>query len=234
MVPEMRFGIATAIRRRAMFTAANFPGASTTQLTNARALYAMLTGRVSQILGNARLNETTTSTNTSATASSAARLASGASTSQDTWRVRPNLTINAGLRYEVQLPFTSKNNSYSTATLAEHLRHLGRRRRQVQPVQARHADRARPQLRQLHEGHARPTTPTGTTSRRASAWPGRRTSSRGGSSATARRGRRHGLRAGYAVAYERAGMADFSDVFGDNPGVSIAVNPQTATRLDRP
>jgi len=28
----------------------------------------------------------------------------------------------------------------------------------------------------------------------------------------------------YALAYERAGMADFSDVFSDNPGVSIAVN----------
>ncbi len=35
---------------------------------------------------------------------------------QDSWRIRPDLTINAGLRYELQFPFTPRNNSYSTAT----------------------------------------------------------------------------------------------------------------------
>src|SRR6185437_13500500 len=38
---------------------------------------------------------------------------------QDNWRVRNNLTINAGLRYELALPFYSVNDSYSTATLAD-------------------------------------------------------------------------------------------------------------------
>ena len=38
---------------------------------------------------------------------------------QDNWRVRNNLTINAGLRYELQTPFVAHNNSYSTATLAD-------------------------------------------------------------------------------------------------------------------
>ena len=33
--------------------------------------------------------------------------------------MRNNLTINAGLRYELQTPFVSHNNSYSTATLAD-------------------------------------------------------------------------------------------------------------------
>ena len=32
--------------------------------------------------------------------------------------MRPNLTANFGLRYELQMPFTAKNDSYSTATLA--------------------------------------------------------------------------------------------------------------------
>ena len=36
---------------------------------------------------------------------------------QDSWRIRPDLTINAGLRYELQFPFTPRNNSYSTATV---------------------------------------------------------------------------------------------------------------------
>ena len=31
----------------------------------------------------------------------------------------PNLTVNAGLRYGVQLPFRALNNSYSMATIAD-------------------------------------------------------------------------------------------------------------------
>ena len=36
---------------------------------------------------------------------------------QDSWRWKHDLTINAGLRYDVQMPFYAQNNSYSTATL---------------------------------------------------------------------------------------------------------------------
>src|SRR5207249_1376749 len=36
----------------------------------------------------------------------------------DAWRVRPNLTINAGLRYMLQLPFYPRNNSYTTVSEA--------------------------------------------------------------------------------------------------------------------
>ena len=38
-----------------LFSTTNFPGATATDLTNARNLYAMLTGRVSQVTGNAVL-----------------------------------------------------------------------------------------------------------------------------------------------------------------------------------
>ncbi len=34
-------------------------------------------------------------------------------------RLRPNLTINLGVRYDVQFPFTASNNSYSTPTLED-------------------------------------------------------------------------------------------------------------------
>ena len=39
-----------------MFNTTNFPGASTANLTEARELYALLTGRVTQIGGTARLD----------------------------------------------------------------------------------------------------------------------------------------------------------------------------------
>ncbi len=57
IVPELRFGIVQGDPAEAMFTnTGNFPGASTTNINNARALYAILTGRVSEVRGTARLN----------------------------------------------------------------------------------------------------------------------------------------------------------------------------------
>ena len=36
---------------------------------------------------------------------------------QDSWRVKPSLTVNAGLRYALQMPFYAVNNSYSNADI---------------------------------------------------------------------------------------------------------------------
>ena len=38
---------------------------------------------------------------------------------QDSWRWKPNLTINVGLRYSLQFPFTASNNSYTTPTVED-------------------------------------------------------------------------------------------------------------------
>ena len=57
VVPEVRFGVVANDPAAGLFVPANFPGASTTQINNARNLYALLTGRVSQVIGNARLDE---------------------------------------------------------------------------------------------------------------------------------------------------------------------------------
>src|SRR4029453_16690555 len=57
VVPTVGLGLNTTNDpAAAMFTTANFPGASTTLLGEARSLYAILTGRVTQIAGTARLN----------------------------------------------------------------------------------------------------------------------------------------------------------------------------------
>ena len=79
----------------------------------------MLTGRVSQMLGNARLNEDTGQYEYLGDGFQRGQINQWGFFAQDNWRVRNNLTVNAGLRYELALPFESVNNSYSTATFAD-------------------------------------------------------------------------------------------------------------------
>jgi hypothetical protein len=119
MVPELRFGIATGDPAEGMFTTGNFPGASNTQLNNARALYGLLTGRVTSIRGTVRLNENTNEYEYLGEGMQRGHMNSIGMFMQDNWRVKNNLTFNAGLRWEVQTPFVAHNNSYSTATLAD-------------------------------------------------------------------------------------------------------------------
>src|SRR5204862_2168179 len=94
LIPTVNFGILTSEPAAAMFTAANFPGASSTDLTNAQNLYAMLTGRVTQVQGDARI-----------TPSGDQYVPLGQSIAQgrmreldfyvaDAWRATSNLTIN--------------------------------------------------------------------------------------------------------------------------------------------
>ena len=165
VVPQIDFGLATGDAALGMFTAANFPGASAAQITSAQNLYAVLTGRVNAINASVFLDENTNQYGYLAPAVQRGQLHEFGFSAQDAWRVRKDLTINYGVRYEVQLPFTTRNNSYSTASVEDvwgvsgvgNLFQPGVLTGQV-PTYER--SRRTP----------RPTTPTGTTSRRASAW----------------------------------------------------------------
>ena len=89
-VPTITFGLQTTDPARAIFTAANFPGASTANLNSARALYAVLTGRVSQITGNARIDEASGQYVYQGQAVQRFGMNTTGLYVQDTWRVRPN------------------------------------------------------------------------------------------------------------------------------------------------
>ena len=118
LAPELRFDSIAGTPAAAMFTAANFPGASATNLTNARRLYAILVGSVSEVRGIARL-DADNQYQYGGLGEQLGRLKEYDVFASDSWRVRPNLTVNAGLRYMVQLPFYSLNSNYSTGTMAD-------------------------------------------------------------------------------------------------------------------
>ena len=103
----------------AMFTTANFPGASSAVLTEARNIYSILTGRIVAIPGTARLDAESGQYVYLGNLLQKSRMDSFDLFAQDQWRLSPTVTLNYGLRWDVQLPFTPVTNTWSTTTLAD-------------------------------------------------------------------------------------------------------------------
>ena len=149
-----------------MFNTTNFPGRVDGEPHGgARALFAA--DRTRRAASTARFASTRAPTNTptSARARSARSCATTASSSADTWRWKPNLTINAGLRYVLQTPFYPEQQQLLDGDARGRLRCL----RRGQPVQAGRAHRQGAGVRPVPGRVSALTTPTGTTSRRTSA-----------------------------------------------------------------
>ena len=102
-----------------MFTTANFAGASGAQLADARALYAILTGRVVAVTGQATLDAETNKYSFLGTERNAGKMDLYSRHAQDTWRLTPTVTLSAGVRWDVQMPFSPVNSTMTTASLAD-------------------------------------------------------------------------------------------------------------------
>jgi len=92
------------------------PGATTTELANAQALYAVLTGRVSTFGGNAVLGADGKYTLNGNRHFEIQENTNGLF-GQDSWRLRQNLTVNFGLRWQPQIG--AKMNSANYAILSD-------------------------------------------------------------------------------------------------------------------
>jgi hypothetical protein len=116
LVPNLSFNILSADPANALFTTANFPGASTTQLNDARGIYALLTGKISAVSFNAKLDEKSLDYSFDGTAIERNTVRGYGFYFQDYFKIKPNLNINYGLRWEAQLAPRHKNGVYVRPT----------------------------------------------------------------------------------------------------------------------
>jgi hypothetical protein len=100
-----------------IFNTANFPGATTTNLSDARAMYALLAGRVYSFSRSMALDGSTHQY-ANVPATEIDRQYEGGGFLTDTWRAVPGLTITLGLRFERQGAFQNTNQVYSSVSYA--------------------------------------------------------------------------------------------------------------------
>ena len=117
VVGNVNFGVADGDPAEELFTNANFPGASANDLATAAQLYATLTGRVTAIDRTAFLNDGRYTIFGSQILKF--RQPQFAMFAQDSWRVRPNVTLNFGVRWEPQQPVVSENENFAKVTFAD-------------------------------------------------------------------------------------------------------------------
>jgi hypothetical protein len=218
VVPSISFGVVSGDPALSMFTTANFPGASTTQLTAAQNIYAVLTGRVTAINATAFLDEKTNKYGYLAPEVRRARQRDLAFFGQDSWRLRPNLTITGGLRWQLQFPFTVQNSVYATSTVAGLFGVSGPNLFKPgtlagSPTQFTNLTKGS-RLYEMQWGNIGPSIGFAWTPAAKGSWV-KHLLGEGGQTV---------LRGGYSMSFERNGSNQVLSFFDANPGLSFTVN----------
>jgi hypothetical protein len=219
LVPQITTGLVTTDPANGLFTVANFPGASAANLTAAGSLYAFLTGRVSSISADARLDEATGKYVYEGTGLQRGRLREFGGYAADQWRIRQNLTINAGVRWDVQNPFYPLNSSYTFGDMAnicgisgvstdDHCNLFQSAAAGVHPVYQQLTKGSRPY--NVDYNNVAPSAGFAWTPQ---ARPGFLGKLMGEGDFV--------VRAGYTRAFSRSGLSDFTNPLNANPGVVI-------------
>lgn len=220
-----------------LFTVANFAGASAAQLADARDLYALLTGRVGAVTGLAALDAETNRYSYLGRRRRAGKLDIYSGYVQDSWRMTPTLTLNGGLRWDVQMPFAPSNDTMTTASLADICGVSGVGSGGIYTACNFYAPGSRggktPEFAQFTSGTRGYNTDWNNVAPNVGvAW--RPNVENGwlrlllGDPAQAT------IRGGYSVAYERQGIGGFTGIYGPNPGSTLSLTRDANTGLVGP
>ncbi len=220
LLPVINFGVLTNDPAIGLFVPANFRDASAANITAAQNLYALLTGRVQSIAADARLDESGKYVY-EGVGLQRGRLREGGLYLQDSWRIRQNLTVNAGLRYDVQLPFYPLNSLYSTADITNICGVSGAKSAsECNLFQPGTLPGVHPVFQQYTKGtRAYDVDYDNFAPSIGGAWtPEHRSGLLG-----ALMGREGDfvIRGGYTRSFSRPGLNDFTGVFNSNPGIQI-------------
>jgi hypothetical protein len=115
LVPTITFSVPTADPAFNLFGPTTMPNSTTADQDLARNFYAVLTGRVSSV-GASGIPDEAGNYVTLGPRVQRARQEEWGYFGQDTWRVKPNLTLTLGLRWEIQGPFEGVNSTWSSTT----------------------------------------------------------------------------------------------------------------------
>jgi hypothetical protein len=116
--PNVTLGIANNDPAANVISLANIPGLRNADLGTARSLYALLVGRISNASGSMNVNPDTGQYEQIKVPRNEAQNIGGLY-AQDQWRVKPTLTLNYGLRWELTGAVYNPNEAYSAPTVAD-------------------------------------------------------------------------------------------------------------------
>src|SRR4029453_11516044 len=116
-VPSITLGFTTAQDPAdTIFSTTNFPNSTSGDRNSAKALYALLAGRVASVNGTSRINEAGDEYVYIGKLTTRSFQDDYSFFAQDVWRWKPTVTITAGLRYQYTLPLNPASSVFTTIT----------------------------------------------------------------------------------------------------------------------
>jgi Carboxypeptidase regulatory-like domain len=231
-IPRFTFGVASGDRVNGIFNDDTLPSITSNARDDALDLYALLTGRISNVEKSVNVDERTKQYAVDQPVTIRERQTSFGLYFQDSWRVNRSLTLNYGLRWDFQGDTFNTNDLYTSPTLPDIFGPSG-----LAPGGGDNSPNlfnpgsllgiANPNIYQRSHAYARDFVNPGP--HLGIAW---NPSFQNGLLGRAFGDRKTVFRGGYSISYYSEGMLNFTNNAGDNPGLRQSGNLVPGVNFD--